>query len=98
MSSVAQATPKASLPEQPLLPAPFHAAFNRFHGNFTARGPLAYNLFRHRFRGRNQLRRLVDMIHNSDTLPSSAVNHFAGKAKFVRHTLAHSSASRCDPP
>src|SRR6266403_1606530 len=79
---------KRRFQEQPLFLRHFHAAFNRFHGEFHGEGPVGDNLFRHRFRGRNQLRRLVDMIHNSDTLRLFRGDHFAGKAKFVRHTLA----------
>src|SRR5437588_5615543 len=66
----------------------FHAAFDRFHGEFHGEGPVGDNLFRHCFRGRNQLRRLVNMIDQSDALCLFRRDHFAGKAKFVRHTLA----------
>src|SRR5437762_2032786 len=79
---------KRGLEEETFFLRHFHAALDRFHGEFHGEGPVGDNLFRHCFRGRNQLRRLVNMIDQSDALCLFRRDHFAGKAKFVRHTLA----------
>src|SRR6266849_4634097 len=79
---------KRRLQEQPFLLRHFHAAFDRFHGEFHGQRPVGDNLLRHRFRGRNQLCRLVDMIDQADAQRFFRRDHFARKTKFVRHALA----------
>src|SRR5713226_6663252 len=65
---------KRRLQEQPFLLRHFHAAFDRFHGEFHGQRPVGDNLLRHRFRGRNQLCRLVDMIDQAEEREFLAVD------------------------
>src|SRR5207302_2546001 len=79
---------KRGLQKQSLFLRHLHATFDCFHGEFHGDGPVGNNFFRHRFCRGNQLRRLMNMINQSDTLRFFRCDHFAGKAKFVRHTFA----------
>src|SRR5216683_2646373 len=85
------------LQEQAFFLRHFHAALDRLHGEFHGERPVGDNLFRHRFRGGNQLRRLVNMIDQSDALRFFRRDHFAGKAKFVRHALASQPPPSANP-
>src|SRR5437588_1052947 len=79
---------KRRLQKQSFLLRHLHAAFDRLHGEFHGEWPVGNNLFRHRFCRGNQLRRLLDITDQPDALGFLRRDHFAGKAKFVRHSLA----------
>src|SRR5207245_7749364 len=76
------------LEEQSFFLRHFHAALDRFHGEFHRKRPVRNNFLRHRFFRRNQLRRLMDVIVQPDPLRFFPRHHSPAEAQLLLHTFA----------
>src|SRR4029077_8786872 len=84
-------TKQSSFQEQAFFLRHLDAAFDGFHGVLQGERGVGDHLFRHGFRRRKKLGRLVDMIDQAYALRLFGGNHFAGEAELVCDTFAAES-------
>src|SRR5438046_1232504 len=79
------------LQEQSFFLRHFHAALDRFHGEFQRKRPVRDTFFLHRFSPRNNHLRLLLLFDHPDALRFFRRQHSACAAQFVRQTFAAQS-------